>query len=204
MTNIHTLLNKPKIIAVVADINQGKSMLLYNILSDAMRKHSFKLYYYGLRIDIKGTNSQRIYSIQEMESIRDSVIIVDELSSLWDLDNRKAKRIIENSLRLINHNNNILILCGTPENFKKFVSGKVNEVFFKQTTIADFINGSTLKHLLTSYNGYERGAELLNLRINEALHYNGQHWEKVTVEYLKQYDSKAENVQILVPKENKK
>ena len=38
--------------------------------------------------------------------------------------------MIENTLRLINHNNNILLLCGLPKNFKKIIAGKIDEFTF--------------------------------------------------------------------------
>ena len=195
--NIKKILNKPKVIGVIADVNQGKSMFLYHLLEEAKKEHTFKLFYYGLRLDIEGVEAQRIYSVAEMEAIQSSIIIVDELSSLLDLDNRKSKRQIENTLRLINHNNNILIMCGTPENFKKFLCAKLDEVFYKRTTIADFINGCTAKNILNSYKGYEKGAELLNLPINQVLHYDGKHYTTQKVPYYAQYDSKKDNEEIL-------
>jgi hypothetical protein len=200
--NIKQLLNKPKVVAVVSDVNQGKSMFLYYILEEAKKQHTFNLFYYGLRLDIEGVEAQRIYSVAEMEQIRNSLIVIDELSSLFDLDNRKNKRQIENTLRLINHNNNILILCGVPENFKKFLCGKVDAIFYKKTTIADFINGTTLKQNLLSYKGYERGSEILNLEVNKALFYDGRHYEVIYVPYYQQYDSKKDNVEILQQKQN--
>lgn len=194
------LLDKPKIIGVIGDTNTGKSMLLYNILEEASENHTFKLYYYGLRLNFYKVDSQRVYSVAELEDIRNSLIIVDELSSLFDLDNRKIKRIIENTLRLINHNNNILILCGTPENFKKFLSAKCNTFIYKKCTLADFINGSNVKNVLNAYKGNEKGSELLNLKVDECLVYDKGHYNKERVEYLKEYDSKSENVNILVRK----
>lgn len=193
--NIKQLFNKPKVIAVVADINTGKSMLLYHLIEEAMKKHTFNLFYYGLRLDVKG--AQRIYSVAELEGVRDSIIIVDELSSLFDLDNRKTRKNIENTLRLINHNNNILILCGVAENFKKFIGAKINQIFFKKTTIADLINGGVVKARLLAYKGYELGSELLNMRIDETLFYDGKHYRVFKVPYYAKYDSKKDNVDIL-------
>lgn len=199
---IKKLFNKPKIISVCADVNQGKSMLLYHIMETLHKDSKFTLFTYGLRL--KYANAQQIYSVSELEQIRDSIIVIDELSSLFDLDNRKVKKQIENTLRLLNHNNNILILCGTPENFKKFISAKIDYVIFKKTTIADFINGSRLKNILTAYKGNERGSELLNLRINEALLYDGLHYSLMEVPYYKKFDSKADNQTIVQPKRSKK
>jgi archaellum biogenesis ATPase FlaH len=192
------LFNKPKIIGVCGDVNNGKSMLLYHMLETLADDHKFKLYTYGLRL--KFGKSRQIYSVAEMEQIRNSIIIIDELSSLFDLDNRKVKKLIENSLRLINHNNNILVICGTPENFKKFISAKLDYLIMKKTTLSDCINGSRLKNIITNYKGNERGSEVLNLRVEEALIFDGMHYEKIDVPYYQKYDSKSENVPILVSK----
>lgn len=192
---INKLFNKPKVIGIAADVNQGKSMLLYHLLDQLQREYDFSVYAYGLRMNMKQVRN--VYSVAEIESIRDSIIIVDELSSLFDLDNRKQKKIIENTLRLINHNNNVLILCGTPENFKKFLGAKVDIAIFKKCTISDFINGSRMKNLVLSYRGNERGSELLNMDIGEALLYDGEHYEKIKTPYLPQFDTKRDNVSIL-------
>ena len=50
------------------------------------------------------------------------------------------------------------------------------------------------------YNGGEKGSELLNLEKNEAIIYDGEHYSKINVPYLKEYDTKIENVSIFVPK----
>lgn len=194
--NLNKLFQNKRIIGVVADVNQGKSMTLYNMIEQLPK--NLNIYSYGLRAN--NDRIQNIYSVAEMEQIKNSVIIIDELSSLFDLDNRKIKKQIENTLRLIYHNNNLLILCGTPENFKKFISAKIEAFIFKKTTIADTINGSRVKNIINQYKGYEKGTEILNLNINECLIYNGLHYYKEQVEYLKKYDTKKDNVPFFVSK----
>ena len=192
------LFKKPGIIGIVGDVNTGKSMLLYHLLEQLAKKSRFSLYTYGLRLTFP--KAQEIYSVTEMEQITNSLIIVDELSSLFDLDNRKTKKIIENSLRLINHNNNILVLCGTPENFKKFISAKLDFVLLKKVTFADCINGSRIKNIINFYQGNQKGSEVLNLAINEVIIYDGCHYTKIEVPYYQKYDTKKENVPIFVSK----
>jgi hypothetical protein len=197
--NIKTIFNKPKIIGLLGDVNEGKSSLLYYIISELKKEFNFNLFCYGLRLNVAG--AKNIYSVVELENITDSIIIVDELSSLFDLENRKSKRLIENTLRLINHNNNILLLCGVPENFKKFISAKLNQIFFKKCTISDCINGSTTKNIINFYNGYEKGSEVLNIAKNKTLFYDGQHYHIIEVPYLKEYDTKKDNLSILERKQ---
>jgi len=195
--NVVKLFDKPKVISVCADVNAGKSMLLYNIIDD-LKEYKYTLYTYGLRMEVP--EATQVYSVAELESIKDSLIFIDELSSLFDLDNRKVKKQIENTLRLINHNNNILVLCGVPENFKKFISGKIDVLMYKKTTIADLINGCRVKNILMAYKGIERGTEILNLAIDRVLVFDGKHYQTFNVKYLEQYDTKRDNESIIKSK----
>lgn len=198
----HELLNKPKVITVAADVNEGKSMLLYYMLDQLNQKYDFSVYTYGMRAAVEG--ARQVWSVGEIERIENSIIIIDELSSLFDLTDRKQKRTIENFMRLINHNNNILILCGTPENFKKFLAAKADIMLFKRCTIADFINGSRLKQVVIAYRGAERGSEVLNIDKGHALVYDGNGYQKIPTPYLRQYDTKADNQPILKKRTEKR
>lgn len=191
------LFKKPKIYGVIADVNSGKSMLLYNIIEQLSRLEN-NLVVYGLRANLPCEVSV-IYSIEELEKITNSIIIIDEFFSLFELDNRKKTRIIEQTLRLINHNNNVLILAGTGENFKKFISNKLDGIFFKKVSLGDLINGSRVKNICTSYKGYELGSSILNIPIEKCLYYDGitGSFKKKIVDYLEEYDSKLANVPIV-------
>jgi len=189
---IEKLFNKPKIIGVIADVNQGKSNFVYHLIT--LIKKRVSLVTYGLRKIVGG---RVISSLEELEQIKDSVIVIDEFFSLFDLDNRHKRKLIENTLRMINHNNNILILVGLPENFKKFICGKLDEVFFKKVTYGDFINGGRAKKIIMSYMGREKGSYILDVGVGEALHYDGLHYELIKVPYLKEFDTKAKNKTLL-------
>ncbi|KKM75633.1 hypothetical protein LCGC14_1388230 [marine sediment metagenome] len=196
--NISKLFDKPKVIGIVGNANSAKSNLIYWILDELNKDFKFKVYVYGLRCPVSNTIS--VHSVEEIEQIKDSILIVDEMTSLFDLDNRKVKAQIENTIRLIFHNNNILLICGLGENFKKFLSAKLTAVIFKKVTIADLINGSTVKNIVMAYKGNERGQSILNLGLGKAIIFDGLHYNKVNVPYLSQYDSKKGNCAILVPK----
>jgi len=196
--DITSLFDKPKIIGVAADVNSGKSMLLYHIVETLRAKAEFNLYTFGLRVPVK--DSKQIFSVEELEEVENSIIMIDETFTLFDLDNRKNKKAVENTLRLINHNNNILILCMVPENVKKFIAAKLDTIIFKKCTIPDFINGSMVKRVVDSYSGYEKGTALLGLKINEALVFDGKHYHKIDVPYYPKYDTKSTNKSILAPK----
>lgn len=197
--NIQKMFDKPKVIGIVADVNTGKSNLIYHLIDKCRGRAN--VISYGLRKEIQGVTS--VTSIRELENVENSILFIDEFMTLFDLDNRKVKRQIENTIRLINHNNNIVVLAGLPENYKKFIGAKLNEILFKRTTIADLINGCAVKRVLTDYCGDEKGSFVLALAVDEVLHYNGS-YRKYKVPYMKNFDTKAKNVPIFVPQKGQK
>lgn len=192
--------SSPRIIAVVGDVNSAKSNLLYHIIEELRKNGSFNLYTYGLRSVIK--NSKEIFSVNELERVEGSLIIIDELMSIWDLDNRMAKKQIEKTLRLIHHKNNILVICALPENLKKFICGKINQYFFKECTLNDFINGGKASRVVRNYKGIELGSSVLDMDKSEALFFNGLHYEKINIPYYPKYDSKKKNIKIITKNVN--
>jgi len=198
MFKVESLFSKPSIVGLVGNANEAKSNLIYYILDTLKKDFKFKVYVYGLRCNV--LNTTIVHSVEEIEQVQNSIIIVDEMENLFDFSDRKVKKQIEKTIRLIFHNNNILFLCGLGENFKKFLSAKLSVVIYKKTTIADLINGSVVKRIVLKYEGAEKGSNILHLNLDEALVFDGLHYEKIKIPYLKQYDTKASNVPILVRK----
>ncbi len=189
--------DQPEVIGIIADVNEGKSLLIYYLIKKLKETYNFNLVTFGLKSEIEGTTT--INSLEQLEEIRDSLVFLDEFYTLFDLDDRKKKRQIERTLRLINHHNNILVLVGVPENFKKFLSGKISTCFYKKVTINDFINGSSVKSNIINYEGKGRGYKTLNLKKGEVLVFDGD-YKIFPVDYLKEYDSKLNNKEIFVLK----
>jgi len=201
--NLTKLFSSPFIAAIIGDANSGKSNFIYHLIEKLQSEHIFNLYTYGLRCDVVGAN--QIYSMDELERIKDSVILIDEFSSLFDLDDRRKKSQAERTMRLLYHNNNIILLSGLPENFKKFISARISVVFYKSVTFEDFINGSSVKKNIMKYYGEKRGSSFLDLDKDECLIYDGIHYSNYHVPYVEDKDTKKNNVKILVTKnvENK-
>ena len=194
---IEQIFDKPKVCSIVGDSNSGKSNFIYYLILSLRDKKDFNLVTYGLRNKIP--NSKEIFSITELEQITDSVIFLDEFFTLFDLENKNKRKQIENTLRLIFHNNNVLILVGLPENFRKFLASKIEIVFYKKSTLGDFINGTNIKRIIFDYQGSEMGSSVLNLGNDEALVYN-KGYQKWIIPYLKNYDTKLGNKPILKDK----
>lgn len=196
------LFKEPKLIGLVGDADSGKSNLLYWIIKALREKYNFNLYSYGLRVYVQG--EQKIFSVEQLEVIHDSIIIVDEFASLFDVDDRKQKKQIENTLRLIFHRNNVVLFCGVPENYKKFIASKLQAVIYKQSSLGDFINGSRTKTIILNYSGEERGSAMLSLSPDKAIVWDGKHYTKVAVPYIPEGDTKAVNTDILKVKRPEK
>lgn len=192
------LFREPKLIGLVGDADSGKSNLLYWTIKALREKFDFKLYSYGLRAWIAG--EQKIFSVEQLEVIHDSVIIVDEFASLFDIDDRKQKKQIENTLRLIFHRNNVVLFSGLGENYKKFIASKLQAVIYKQCALNDFINGSRTKAIIMNYSGDERGAAMLSMPPEKAIVWDGKNYHKVNVPYIPDGDTKAANGSILKAK----
>lgn len=194
---ILNLFQSPKLIGLVADANEGKSNLLYFAIKALRSRYNFKLYTYGMRVNI--ADEQKIFSVEQLEVIHDSIIIIDEFASMFDIDDRKEKKQIEQTLRLIFHNNNVVLLCGLPENYKKFIASKLDAVIFKRCALTDFINGSRVKKVAFNYRGAELGAAVLNVEKEKAIVYDGTHYHHVNVPYIPEADTKANNINVLKP-----
>ena len=189
------LFESPKLIGLIGDRHSGKSNLLYWVIQSLREHYNFRLFYYGLRANIAGAT--QIFSVERLETIHDSVVIIDEYATLFDVEDRTQKKQIENTLRLINHNNNVILLCGLPENYRKFIASKLDAMVFKQSSIGDAINGSLVKKRVISYSGNERGSAVLALKPYEAIVYDGIDYHKVTIPYLAETDTKRKNEPIL-------
>jgi len=195
--------NRPKTIAIVADVNFGKSTIIAHTMEQLRQTGKpFNLASYGLPKEIE-FGQKRIWSLLELESTRNSIIFLDEFANLIDLDDRKKVKMVEVSLRLINHptHNNIIVFSGLPVNYKKFIAAKIETWMFGKCTIDDFINGSTGKKIIQWYTGAEKGSAILAVNQGEIMIYDrGEYYPNIPFSYKKVYDVKLNNPTIWEPK----
>lgn len=204
---IPKLFDRPKIIGLCADVDQGKSNLLYALISSLQKDYKFSannLYSYAMPIWM---GEQKIFSVEELELIENSVIILDEFYLFLNMDDRKRVKQLAETMQRIKHANNVLIMCGLAHNFNKFISSQLEIKIFKQTTIKNLINGSPMKDTVLSYNGSEKGSTILRLDKGQALIHGLEgegtgnlHYKLVSVPHMKNYDVKQLLPPILNPK----
>ena len=185
---------KEDITILLGKSNSGKTTLLNDMMLTLSKVLKLKnLYTYG----IKNSKYKMFYSLLELEQIKNSFIFIDEIGLLFNLDDRKNKDQIDKILRLVNHNNNKLVLTGLPTDFKKFLSAKANTIIFKSLNKTDLINGSETKNVLVQYKDASNGVLSLQIPIDKALVYNKTDgFYMIDIEYSKATDTKQKNLNL--------
>ena len=181
---------------MIADRNEGKSHFLYDIMRLVNEHYPTPFNKKCFGVDEEMANNYgfvNLYTVRELELCEDTLIIIDEVNQLFDLDDRKNARMVENFFRVLAHKNNRVLLCGLPRDFKKFICSSAKGFAFKRVQIGDLINGSFAKQLIKEYKGKEKENFQLNAPKKMTLYYDGTEWHKFTTEYNEQHDTKKHN-----------
>ena len=186
---------------VLGGSNSGKTMLLCNLITDYRKNFTGDVHCFGFRPTLaKDLKVKTFSSLLELEQLKNSIIVIDELNRLFDLNNRKKHSQVETILRMVNHNGNKLVLCGLPTDFKKFLCAKASCIIYKKLNFYDLINGSMAKLILEQYAEAENGVFCFGCAINEALCWVQEGFWKETVQYKKEWDTKYHNPSLFVEK----
>jgi len=186
-------------IGIIGNVNEAKSNLIYHCIKTLLGKFNDKIYSYGLHMDVNGVT--KINMVEELESISNSFIFIDEYASLFSLSNRRQVEKFEITMRSIFQHkfNNTVIICGTPHNFNKFLSGLLQILIFKQCRLEDFIQRSSPQQAVASFSPaglhfVEKGSAILKVPKHVALIYNvaksDSKWSEVIIPHEIEYDSK--------------
>ena len=173
--------------------DEGKTHTLCTLIEEYKRQFNGVVTTFGFRDElIDLLNVKSFSSLIELEEIRNSIIIVDEVGSLFDLENRTKRHLIESTLRLVNHRGNKILLSGLPSDFKKFLCAKAKVFLFKTLMISDLINGSLAKEILLQYRGPGLGTYTLLFDKGTMLCYDGKFWVE-SCSYNEKFDTKKNN-----------
>ena len=187
-----------RVIGVVADKNQGKSNLLYNIILN-IRQKAPETQVVGFRLLAKIPGVLYLNTLTELARIRDSVIIIDELKTIVDTDNRRETNIFLEILQTLYHSNNTVIVSGLAHNFNGKLSGELEVIIFKQTTLISIIKRSNLDYILRSLRHEGQASKneyVLSMPVNGALVYHPnmkKNWHYIEIPYIKDTDTKKDN-----------
>lgn len=195
-------------LAVVGDVNQAKSNTLYAIIKALQDRYDATIWASGLRVSLDGV--ENLNSIKELETIYNSVVIVDEFPDWYDESNAGQRRDFEKSIRKIWQSNNILIMCGLPRNFNKRIGAMMQAIIFKQCTLTDFVQRSPMDAAIKSYSSsfggqIQKGSTMLTMPKDIALYHEvgNHHWWELDIPYIEEGDAKRFNPPILREKDHK-
>ena len=191
-----------RVIGVVADKNQGKSMLLYNCIH-IINKLAPETQVVGFRLALKVEGVLHLNTLTELSKIRDSYIILDELKTIVDTDNRRETNAFMQFLQTLYHSNNTIVISGLAHNFNGKLSGELEAIVFKQTTLISVVKRSTIDYILRSFS-YEGKASKneysLAMPVEGALVYHPnktKNWHYIEIPYLESADTKKDNEPVI-------
>lgn len=190
------------VIGVIGDKHQGKSILLYNMIH-IIQQDAPETHIVGFRLSIHVPGVLHLNTLLELSKVRNSYVIVDELKTIVDTENRTDMQTFLEILQTIRHANNTLILSGLAHNFNGKISGELDAAIFKQTTLISIIKRSNLDYILRPLRSEGKAAKnkfMLNMPTNGALVYHPQmkkEWHYIEIPYLKEYDSKKDNEPVI-------
>lgn len=193
-----------RVIGIVADKNQGKSLLMYN-MAEIIKRDAPDTNLVGFRMSASFPGMLMLNTLTELSKVSNSFIFIDELKTFVDTDNRTEMKVFMSLLQTLYHpyRNNTVVICGLAHNFNGKVSGELEAVIFKQTTLISVIKRSNLDYILRSLQSEGKASKneyTLVMPKNGALVYHpnmAKNWHYIEVPYLPDYDVKSDNEPVI-------
>ncbi len=185
---------------LMSKTNEAKTSFMCELIKEYKENFDGNVCAFGFKEElINKLNIKSFSSLLELENISNSIIFVDEVKVLLELENRKKATQVDNILRLVEHKGNKIFLSGLPSDFKKFICAKTVCFCYKSLEITDLINGSRAKEILLQYRGREIGSFGLHLPKEEVICYDGEFW-KERFPYRTEWDTKLGNCDLFKEK----
>ena len=197
-----------RVIGVVGDKNTGKSGLLYSMIR-IIKKLAPMTQIVAFRLNKKIDGVLHLNTLLELSKIRDSFIIMDELKTIVDTDNRKETQTFLEILQTLYHSNNTIVVSGLAHNYNGKISGELEAIVFTQTTLISVIKRSNLDYILRPLRHEGQASKneyALTMPIGGALIYHphmAKSWHYITIPYVAEDDTKKDNQPVIKWKEGK-
>lgn len=186
--------------SVIGEVNQGKTMFLATLIDQINKNYAADVYVFEIRPEItKHLRVKYIYSLEELERLKNCFVIVDECATLFKPNNRKAAHLqaLDQAFRLIAHNNVRLLVCGLERDFNKEFSGRIGTFGFKTLSKTMLINGSLAKMRVEQYQGEGAGYSRLDIPVEKVMFIDNDGIWFEEVPYMEKFDTKKANRQDL-------
>lgn len=200
---IKEIFGKNRIVGFAGDKNTGKSNNLVSLIVD-FRKYNKEtpIYVYGFKEEVvgflKAYNVIEVSTLKQITLKKDCVIVADEFQKL-KLNDRRYKDDLDDFIDFIYHSN-VKVILASPNlrEFNSIIGSKIEGWILKSLNIEDLINGSQLKRVVDEYKGNLKVFKSLQIKKNEILIVNNNKESIVTLDYIKQVDTKIGNKDLFV------
>ena len=160
-----------RVFGIVGGKHSGKTTALLELIEESQNLTATKyayFYHQEYKDSVKGVTF--INTLNDLEQVQNGIIFVDEFSELLQINDRHAVELIKMVIGQIEHNNNVLVLCGLPQYFNKAISGFVGDNWLlKSLNYDELVNGSGLKKYVNSLSGDYVGGTRLNVPVSKLL-----------------------------------
>lgn len=185
---------KNRIVGIAGAKHSGKTTTLIHFINYVQKFSTPKVAYFfheDYKQTVQGID-KFINSIDELLDVRDSFIFIDEFKTLFNSDDRHQKETIERVFSMLEHNNNIIVLCGLPSYYNQYISKMVNCWVLKQIKFSECVNGSDLKKYAIGIRGELNGGVGLNIPVSKAFTPYGL----IDIDYQQASDKKSNRVDL--------
>lgn len=157
-----------KSIAIIGDIDSGKTNLGFYYLNSYKGKR--KKYLYGYPKKIKGYLS--IYTWNDLLKIKDGIIFIDEIQKFIKVYDRKSNYQLMELIALFAHKNNTLIFTTQLSQFiTRGIEAYIDVWAIKRIDLETLKNGSKSKRVIQRLNYEKKNDWVLDLENDEWYEY---------------------------------
>jgi len=210
-SKLSKIFGKKRIIALAGNKHTGKTNNLIHLIED-FRKYNktTEIYSYGLPGSVQKYLKLN-YKVQEISSLthlvkkKDCIIIVDEFQKL-KLNDRRYKDTLDMFIDFIYHNNVYCILSSPNiREFNSIIGSIIERWLLKDVSLDSCVRGSQLRKIVDTYKGRYKTLGDISIEKGELLLINDEKEIIIKCPYVKEADSKKDNIDIWsIEKEVKK
>lgn len=159
-------LDKVRTIAILGDRETGKTNLLFFLAKNYKGDKNVVLYAYP-----RSHGYQRIYSLEDLSSIKNSVVFMDELQRHLPLYQKRMNEQFLELLGVLAHNNNVLVFnTGMSHFITKALDGFLDcFIYTRIRDLGTLKNGSRAKRLLQQNSFQEISSWSVNVPLGKCL-----------------------------------
>ena len=190
-----------RIVALAGDKNTGKTNNLVSLIVECRKKNpDVPIYVYGMPVGVinylKKYGVEEISSLSHLVSKKNCILIIDEFQKL-KLNDRRYKDELNEFVDFVYHDNVYAILSSPNiREFNTVIGGIFEKWLLKSVRKDNCINGSQIKKVIEDYKGKYKSLSSISVPVNELLVINDEKEVIIKCRYIKEADTKTDNVDL--------